>query len=501
MDLIIGAGSTKPTNPYEKYYGIIERNWKTRTSQTFEAVNPDLMADSANPWWMRIRSFIENPDGSVKYYLDRYDSRYREGGTAKADLTGKSGNVMVEIPEHYVRIEYHGDDRYRLYSDYPLPGFKYVPRRVISKFHASRYTGTTVAGSALVNTGLCSVSLLQWDNMAYMQVNSGDESPIKRHTITSGDISYKTPYFGEVGSAEHTLAEQLRGGNVSGTTLDETYHSELGMCRTGISRTEYRTDANNVNKYHGISDVTKMLHIGAFHILNELAWAARCKYLNYDIQNVADFGEGSAAKLASSTWSTWGGGQYEPFLPCGVTAPLGDRTGYLIYKLEMANGTETNIKCGTLFGVELPIAYIWHNCDDLLVYNTTEELHCYICKDPAKFATPADSAAESWAEEHGYELVATLPMFASGNSGYYKNESVDEDGNSYPRETGGGATSGVGDYFYHITNPTTAASKGWFCCLLGGHASFGAGAGFGYLNAAVRPAYTDANIGARLCRN
>ena len=39
------------------------------------------------------------------------------------------------------------------------------------------------------------------------------------------------------------------------------------------------------------------------------------------------------------------------------------------------------------------------------------------------------------------------------------------------------------------------------CCLLGGHASIGAGAGFGYLNAAVRPAYTDANIGARLCRN
>lgn len=499
MALIIGAGSTKPTNPYDKYYGIIERNWMTRTSQTFEAVNADLMEDSANPWWSRIHTFIENPDGSVKYYCDKYDSRYKEGGTAKADLTGKSGNVMVEIPAYYMRIEYHDSDRYRLYSDYPLPGFSYVPRRVISKFHLSLYTGDTIANSALVKNAACSVSLLQWEDMAYMQVNSGDASPIKRHTVTSGDISYSTPYFGEVDSDEHKLAEALRGGTVNDSTTDEAYNSRLGMCRTGRSRTQYRADANVANTYHGTTDSDKMLHVGSYHILNELAWAARCKYLNYDIQNVTEFGEGSAAKITWGQWNTWGG--YNPFLPCGVTAPLGDRTGYLTYALEQADGGELTIKCGSLFGVELPIGYVWHNCDDLLVYNTTEELHCYLCKDPSKFSTPANTAAESWAADNGYELVATLPMATSGNSGYIKNESVDENGHSYPRELGGGSTSGVGDYYYHASSPTEEGSIGWFCCLFGGSADYGAGAGFGYLRANVRPAVTDAYFGARLCRN
>ena len=491
------------------YYGICQKNWRSSLSQTLEAVNPELMTPAAQPWWERIRSFVENPDGTVKYYLDKNDSRYKEGGTVPADLTGKDGNVMVEIPGHYLRVEYRDGDRYRLYSDFELPGFTYIPRMVISKFMASKYTGSTVANSALVQNGMVSNCLLKWDSMAYMQTQSGDESPILRHIVKADNISYRTPYFGQfdstiegneglVADADwHTLAEACRGGNVTGTTLDETYHSELGMCRTGMTRTDFRTACNAVNTAHSISASDKRLHIGSFHVLNELAWGARCKYLNYDIQNVAEFGEGSTEKLTSSEWSTWGGGQYEPFIPNGVTAPLGDNTGYVTYKLEMADGTEKTIKCGCLFGVELPIAYIWANCDDLLCYNDGSTFKAYWCDDPAHYFTPADSGAESLGQSNGYALIATLPL---GSTDYIDRESMAENGLSLPMSVGGtgtGATAGVGDYYYQ----PGASALGWFAALLGGLANLGAFAGFGYLVANSRPAHSSASIGARLCRN
>lgn len=48
---------------------------------------------------------ILNTDGTVNYYLDPNNSNYKEDGTL-ADLTGASGNVMVEVPKTYVRYEY-----------------------------------------------------------------------------------------------------------------------------------------------------------------------------------------------------------------------------------------------------------------------------------------------------------------------------------------------------------------------------------------------------------
>ena len=48
---------------------------------------------------------VLNADGSVNYYLDQYDSNLKEDGTL-ADLTGASGNVMVEVPLVYIKYTY-----------------------------------------------------------------------------------------------------------------------------------------------------------------------------------------------------------------------------------------------------------------------------------------------------------------------------------------------------------------------------------------------------------
>ena len=51
---------------------------------------------------------VLNADGSVNYYLDAYDSNLKEDGTL-ADLTGASGNVMVEVPLVYIKYTYSTD--------------------------------------------------------------------------------------------------------------------------------------------------------------------------------------------------------------------------------------------------------------------------------------------------------------------------------------------------------------------------------------------------------
>lgn len=53
-----------------------------------------------------MRRCVVNDDGTVNYYLHPHNSNYKEDGTA-ADLTGASGNVMVEVPKFYYKYNYN----------------------------------------------------------------------------------------------------------------------------------------------------------------------------------------------------------------------------------------------------------------------------------------------------------------------------------------------------------------------------------------------------------
>ena len=53
-----------------------------------------------------MRRCVMNDDGTVNYYLHPHNSNYKADGTA-ADLTGASGNVMVEVPKFYYKYNYN----------------------------------------------------------------------------------------------------------------------------------------------------------------------------------------------------------------------------------------------------------------------------------------------------------------------------------------------------------------------------------------------------------
>lgn len=80
----------------------------------------------ATPVHKAMRRCMVLPDGTVNYYLDEFDSTLKEDGNPTV-TNGDDGQVMVEIPQFYVRTIIHGSQFTWQLSDAALPGFQLHP--------------------------------------------------------------------------------------------------------------------------------------------------------------------------------------------------------------------------------------------------------------------------------------------------------------------------------------------------------------------------------------
>lgn len=83
-----------------------------------------------DPYYTAVQSRMKRcvllADGTVNYYLDPTDSTKKEGG-GPADLTGASGNVMVEIPKFYAKYDNTPGAKEMWVSEKPEVGFEVHP--------------------------------------------------------------------------------------------------------------------------------------------------------------------------------------------------------------------------------------------------------------------------------------------------------------------------------------------------------------------------------------
>lgn len=453
MGLLLGSGSTKPQYPYDMWYGV-QGDFTSRDYKLKRVGNLDL--HKTLPIQAKVKRFVENADGSVKYYLHPNDSRKKESGAA-AIIDSTDGNVMLEKPEYYFRLEFEGTKWLRAWSEYPLPGFIKMERKAISPWFATIDTTNSIAVSGC---------WLEWN---------GDE--IARDT--NGFVKLKSN------------AAQYRGGSGSSdASKDGTYNSQLGMARTSISKAGARPYCKNGT------------HLGAYRAYNEIAWLQRCEYASLHCQDgynatlTADgyhqggLGDGCTT-IGGTEWNNWGG--YRPFVPCGVTCTLGNNTGIIPYTIKNWGGVDKIVQVSSYRGLEAPFNFLWMLADDLLLYHGNDVSTAYVCEDPKKFTSHSDSATTV---PDGYEAITDLPrtsgyilQFAHSSKGAY----------SFPETVGGAANAGGCDYYW---TPASDASpgRGWYGALLSASAAYGAGAGFGCLYASNRSSYSDASLGFRLCR-
>ena len=334
MGLMVGVGNTKPTFPYDYYYGI---EWDTTVSSPKPTRIGKMELHKELPLQNMMRNCILKDDGSVAYYLHANDSTKQDNGAA-ADLTGKTGQMETELPDMYVRFETDGNKCRHLQSTEPLPGFHLWRKGYIGSVEATVQRSTSTLAS-----------------------------------VCNTDADY-------------------RGGN-NDATRDGTYRTMLGMPATNISLTNFRAYARkrgstewNCNLYR----LHKMMWwLFAVEYANFNSQADFNAALDENGYHQGGLGAG-VTTWDGTSWSNYNG--YYPLVPCGVTNSLGNHTGTVDYNVIGSDGSTVKTFAVPRYrGVENPFGHIWKwtdGCKCIIQSEASGGLSkFYVCDNPANFTS------------------------------------------------------------------------------------------------------------------
>ncbi|KAA6350900.1 hypothetical protein EZS27_001747 [termite gut metagenome] len=437
MGLLIGAGSTKPVFPYDYYYGI---QWDAAIANPActRIGRPELHVSL--PIQSRMRRCLLADNGTVGVYLHPTGSAKTDTG-ATANLTGASGQVMVEIPAHYRKFEIEGAV-FRCYlSEYALPGFHFVPKVYRSAYEAAidRTTGSAPKLASVVNT-----------------------------------------------------APEFRGGN-NNAAYDGQSNSLLGMPGTNTTLTNYRVYARR-RATAGLNGAG--WNCDVYDIQKTCYWLYAVEYANFNCQAAYNaqptpegykqggLGEG-VTTLAGGAWNTFNA--YNPFVPCGYTNSLGNRTGVVDFVMPAGYGTLT-VQVPSYRGLENPFGHVWSWTDGCKCKIQSADAgglsEFFVCPDPSKFQDN---------NYNDYEKRGELPQYG----GYVKEMLIGEFGENMPKlASGASSTTYFSDYFYTGIPAIGEAQRG---VLFGCSADVGMRGGFACATSVSEASVSSAYFGSRLC--
>ena len=275
----------------------------------------------------------------------------------------------------------------------------------------------------------------------------------------------------KLASVVNTTAN-FRGGN-NNAEWDSTYRSLLGMPATSISLTNFRTYARN--RKAGNTEWNCM----DYQAYKALYWL----YVGF---RQGGLGAG-VTNINGTKWNTFNG--YYPFIKCGYTNSLGNKTGVVAYTMPDEYDAETPLTTyvPSYRGVENPFGHIWKWTDGLHIKIQSEEAGgrsiLYTADDPASYQ---DSNYD------GYDEIGDIAR----SEGYVKDILFDEDEMLPTITTGSSSTKDFSDYFYTNIPASSEALRG---VRFGGVAHSGSSAGFACSSANYVPAVAGTDIGSRLC--
>lgn len=374
-------------------------------------------------------------NGNVNYYLNPTNWSQKADGTASV-LNGANGQVMVEIPEYYVK--YKTIDQFQIevrISTQALTGYTLKPKRYISAYKA-----------------------------ALQRSNSKLSSVIN-------------------------LTADFRGGN-NNAAFDAASNSFLGKPVSDVNLTNFRTFARNRGNGTRWNCMT-------YDLRKSLYWLFVIEYANLNSQAavsakdaVTGFmqgGLGNGMTTANGTeWGNFNG--FRPFIPCGSSNSLGNNSGEVNYVATDFGGAGVNqtFTVNRYRGVESPFGDILEWTDGILIDVKTDASGGTSTLYTSN--TPADFSSTSFA---AYIMRGLL----SRTEGYISNIVFGVDGDIMPQNVvGGGSTTYYCDNFW--CDIDSNAIRG---VLFGGNAYDGAAAGFVIANAYYAPSAAYPLFGSRLC--
>ena len=423
-------------------YGI--RHYYGQSSPDVTRIGPAALHQEL-PIQSQMRRCVVNDQGGVVYYLSATDSTKKEDGTA-ANLTGADGQVMVEIPRHYRKCSLNSTQGYMdvEVSLEPFTGAIEVPRYLVSAYEAT----------------------------------------VDRTTDTL-----------KLASVKNTTAA-FRGGNNT-ADWDGSYRSLLGLPATNISLTNFRTYGRNRGTGWGCYDWNAHLAIYWLFVI-EYATLNSQKAYNGDLDENGYHQGGLGPGVSDFTgWDTYN--SYNPFIPCGTTNSLGNKTGVVDYVFNEAqveaHGAEYTAHVPSYRGIENPFGHIWKWTDGVLGVGVNGEYQeIYVCRTPSKYSSTVTDDYKDIGHEataNGY-CKAILPSGADVAGKY--DQSVRVYGDIFDRDDSGSSSTYFCDYHYHANSDGSV-----FGALVGGNANNGGLDGLACVNVDNAPSYAHANFGSRLC--
>ena len=343
------------------------------------------------PIHSRMRGCLLNDNGTVSEYLN-------PSGWTGQTRDGSRGQVMVELPMHYVKYETEGTKRRVKLSEYPLPGYTLVKRKYVSAYEATVQRSTTT---------LCSV------------VND---------------------------------AADYRGGN-NNADWDSTYRSLLGMPATSISRSNFRAYARKRKSS------TKEWNCMTYDIQKELYWLFVVEYATLNTQkafnaqkDTSGYAQGGlgdgVTTLDGTKWSNYNNSY--PFIPCGYTDELGNGTGQKEFSMPTEyDATVKKVQVPRYRGIENPFGHIWQWTDGVNIQINPGD-------DGLSKVFVTDN--REYFNDNNYTGMSHVGNEARTEA-FVKEVIFGEGGEIIPSVVGGSSTTYFCDY--HYTNiPTSTALRG-----------------------------------------
>ena len=384
-----------------------------------------------------MRRCVVNSTGDVLYYLGANDSTKKEDGTT-ADLSGATGQVMVEVPAHYRKTSLNAAQGYMdtEISMFPFDGAILVPRYLVSAYEAT---------------------VDRENNLLSSVVNA---------------------------------SARYRGGD-NNADWDGTYRSLLGLPTTGLSLDTFRQYGKN--RGTGWSCYDWNMHCDIFWLFAiEYATLNSQKTFNENLTAEGYHQGGLGAGVSNfSNWTTYNNNN--PFIPCGFTNSLGNKTGVKTFTLTaeqaQAYGSEHSESVPSYRGIENPFGHIWKWVDGLLCKGDGTKQDFYVSRVRGQYASTLNDSyvkVGSSAGANGYvkAIIGSSQSMAQEQRNY---------GDLLPSDVTGSSSTYFCDYHYEIH-----AADSIYGSSVGGAASDGTNDGLAFVGTNLAPSAAPAYFCSRL---
>lgn len=369
-----------------------------------------------------------------------------------AVLNGYDGEVMVEVPEFWIKSWDTDIKREVRISPSKIDDtWEHQPRLLVAAYH---------------DTVLNSIP----DNMGYLSTLESNSAISVMNTN-----SY------------------CRGGNNSSTydayiTTDK-FRSMLGKPRTGISRATMRASARRAGK--------EMLSYLQYKRV--LYWLYFIEYANFNCQATFNSalnsegyrqgGLGNGVTTVNGTyWSYYNSSN--PLTPNGYTNEFGNGTNVKAMTIVMPTtgggdpASSTTQYVPRWHGIENPFGDIWNNVDGIIINSSS------IVEDGKKYSEVYATDDPTLYSDSDYKSMKRVGIELN-EGGYVKEWDLGNTAEIIPRLNGGNTTQFKCDY--HCTNTST----GLRTLVLGGYAADGGRAGLGYFGSHLGVGHAYAYFGFR----